>query len=341
MPTSMTPSNEFWIAESKKDSSFDDNYNRGKELGRGATSVVFRCEQKGTDKPFAVKTLHKNVDKKIIRTEIGVLLKLKHPNVIQLKEIFETPLHLDLVLELVTGGELFDRIVARGYYSERDAASSIRQICEAVGYLHENDIVHRDLKPENLLYQDTSEDALLKIADFGLSKIMSDSVTMQTVCGTPGYCAPEVLHGTPYGPEVDMWGVGVITYILLCGFEPFYDDRGDKYMFQKILNANYEFISPWWDDVSLNAKDLIMKLLVLDPKKRLTAKEALRHPWVLGNAAKFSHMENTQENLKEFNAKRKLKAATQAIMIATKLGFEFTSASPPRPASASSAEGKN
>ncbi|XP_077988978.1 calcium/calmodulin-dependent protein kinase type IV-like [Glandiceps talaboti] len=343
MPASTTPSavHDFWIAESQKDASFDDYFQLGKELGRGATSVVYRCEQKGTCKPYAVKTVRKNVDKKIIRTEIGVLLKLKHPNVIQLREIFETPSELNLVLELVTGGELFERIVARGYYSERDAASCVRQICEAVSYLHDNDIVHRDLKPENLLYQDTSQDALLKIADFGLSKIMSDNVTMQTVCGTPGYCAPEVLYGKPYGPEVDMWSVGVITYILLCGFEPFYDERGDQHMFQKILRADFEFMSPWWDDISLNAKDLVSKLITLNPKRRLTVKQALQHPWVLGNAAKFRHMEVTQEKLKEFNAKRKLKAATQAVMIATRMGLEFvTSITPPRPASASSAEGR-
>ncbi|XP_070541852.1 calcium/calmodulin-dependent protein kinase type IV-like [Ptychodera flava] len=342
MPASATPSgaHEYWISQSIKDTTFDHYYGLGKELGRGATSVVYRCEQLGTGKPFAVKNLPKNVDKKIIRTEIGVLLKLKHPNVIQLREIFETQSELHLVLELVTGGELFERIVARGFYSERDAADCVRQICEAVAYLHQNDIVHRDLKPENLLYQDTSADALLKIADFGLSKIMSDSVTMQTVCGTPGYCAPEVLYGKPYGPEVDMWSVGVITYILLCGFEPFYDERGDKHMFQKILNSDYEFMSPFWDEVSLNAKDLISKLLVLQPKKRLTAVQALQHPWVKGRAAKFNHMEGTQKNLREFNAKRKLKAATQAVMIATSLGFDFSVAAPPRPASASSAEGR-
>ncbi|XP_043920410.1 calcium/calmodulin-dependent protein kinase type IV [Protopterus annectens] len=289
------------------------------EITVGATSVVFRCRQKGTQKPYAVKILKKNVDKKIVRTEIGVLLRLSHPNIIKLKEIFETPVEISLVLELVTGGELFDRIVEKGYYSERDAADAVKQILEAVAYLHEHGVVHRDLKPENLLYATPAPDAPLKIADFGLSKIVDDQA-MKTVCGTPGYCAPEILRGCAYGPEVDMWSVGVITYILLCGFEPFFDERGDQYMFKRILNCDYDFVSPWWDDVSLNAKDLVKKLIVLDPKKRLTTQQALQHPWVTGKAANFAHMDTAQKKLQEFNARRKLKAAVKAVVASTRLG---------------------
>ncbi|KAI9520469.1 Calcium/calmodulin-dependent protein kinase type IV [Dissostichus eleginoides] len=242
-----------------------------------------------------------------------------------------------------------------------------------LSYLHENGVVHRDLKPENLLYADLSLDAPLKIADFGLSKIIDDQVTMKTVCGTPGYCAggsmtcvvalmsdsgssdaftapaalwdftllsvgasvghlasnglfslstsvaPEILRGNAYGPEVDMWSVGVILYILLCGFEPFFDPRGDQYMYSRILNCDYEFVSPWWDDVSLNAKDLVSKLIVLDPHKRLSVREALQHPWVLGKAARFSHMDTAQRKLQEFNARRKLKAAMKAVVATSRM----------------------
>ncbi|XP_018419270.1 PREDICTED: calcium/calmodulin-dependent protein kinase type IV [Nanorana parkeri] len=310
---------DYWIDGSNKDT-LAHYYELESELGRGATSVVYRCRQKGTSKPFAVKMLKKTVDKKIVRTEIGVLLRLSHPNIIKLKEIFETPTEISLVLELVTGGELFDRIVEKGYYSERDAADAVKQILEAVAYLHENGIVHRDLKPENLLYATPAPDAPLKIADFGLSKIVDDQVTMKTVCGTPGYCAPEILRGCAYGPEVDMWSVGIITYILLCGFEPFYDERGDQYMFKRILNCDYDFVSPWWDDVSLNAKDLVKKLIVFDPKKRLTTLQALQHPWVTGKAANFAHMDTAQKKLQEFNARRKLKAAVKAVVASTRLG---------------------
>ncbi|XP_052011412.1 calcium/calmodulin-dependent protein kinase type IV isoform X1 [Apodemus sylvaticus] len=302
-----------------------DSVSGSSQWSRGATSIVYRCKQKGTQKPYALKVLKKTVDKKIVRTEIGVLLRLSHPNIIKLKEIFETPTEISLVLELVTGGELFDRIVEKGYYSERDAADAVKQILEAVAYLHENGIVHRDLKPENLLYATPAPDAPLKIADFGLSKIVEHQVLMKTVCGTPGYCAPEILRGCAYGPEVDMWSVGIITYILLCGFEPFYDERGDQFMFRRILNCEYYFISPWWDEVSLNAKDLVKKLIVLDPKKRLTTFQALQHPWVTGKAANFVHMDTAQKKLQEFNARRKLKAAVKAVVASSRLGSASSS----------------
>ncbi|KAK3561671.1 hypothetical protein QTP86_012487 [Hemibagrus guttatus] len=267
---------------------------RALNVPMGATSVVYRCEEKQTEKPYAAKVLKKTIDKKIVRTEIGVLLRISHPNIIRLKEIFETKTEISLILELVTGGELFDRIVESGYYSERDAAHVIKQILEAVAYLHENGVVHRDLKPENLLYADLSIDAPLKIA-------------------------PEILRGNAYGPEVDMWSVGVILYILLCGFEPFFDPRGDQYMYSRILNCDYEFVSPWWDEVSLNAKDLVSKLIVLDPHKRLSVQQALEHPWVLGKAARFSHMDTTQRKLQEFNARRKLKAAMKAVVATSRM----------------------
>ncbi|XP_074851334.1 calcium/calmodulin-dependent protein kinase type IV isoform X2 [Carettochelys insculpta] len=285
---------DYWIDGSNKDT-LAHYFELESELGRGATSIVYRCRQKGTQKPYAVKMLKKTVDKKIVRTEIGVLLRLSHPNIIKLKEIFETPTEISLVLELVTGGELFDRIVEKGYYSERDAADAVKQILEAVAYLHANGIVHRDLKPENLLYATPAPDAPLKIA-------------------------PEILRGCAYGPEVDMWSLGIITYILLCGFEPFYDERGDQYMFKRILNCEYDFVSPWWDDVSLNAKDLVKKLIVFDAKKRLTTFQALQHPWVTGKAANFAHMDNAQKKLQEFNARRKLKAAVKAVVASTRLG---------------------
>ncbi|KAK1805807.1 hypothetical protein P4O66_012856 [Electrophorus voltai] len=321
MPTSRSGAGavEYWVEGSRRDVPVEEFYTTGPELGRGATSVVFRCEEKQTEKPYAAKVLKKTIDKKIVRTEIGVLLRLSHPNIIRLKEIFETETEISLILELVTGGELFDRIVERGYYSERDAAHVIKQILEAVAYLHENGVVHRDLKPENLLYADLSIDATLKIADFGLSKIIDEQMTMKTVCGTPGYCAPEILRGNSYGPEVDMWSVGVILYILLCGFEPFFDPRGDQYMYSRILNCDYEFVSPWWDEVSLNAKDLVSKLIVLDPRKRLNVRQALEHPWVLGKVARFSHMDTTQRKLQEFNARRKLKAAMKAVVATSRM----------------------
>ncbi|XP_044139393.1 calcium/calmodulin-dependent protein kinase type IV-like isoform X1 [Bufo gargarizans] len=319
MPT-CKPEDIYWIEGSERENGLGHFYILKQELGSGATSTVFKCEEKGTQKSYAAKTIKKTIDKKIVRTEIGALLRLSHPNIIKLKEIFETPSQIILILELVTGGELFDRIVERGYYSERDAACVVQQILEAVTYLHANGVVHRDLKPENLLYADMSPNSLLKIADFGLSKIIDDQTAMKTACGTPGYCAPEILRGSPYGPEVDLWSIGVITYILLCGFEPFFDVRGDQYMYSRILTRDFKFLSPWWDEISLNAKDLVQKLIVLDPRKRLTTSQALQHPWVTGRAAKLFHMDRTQRKLQEFNAKRKLKAAMKAVVASSRLG---------------------
>ncbi|XP_052792506.1 calcium/calmodulin-dependent protein kinase type IV-like isoform X2 [Mya arenaria] len=305
---------DFWIAESVKDRSFDDYYELGKELGSGATSKVYKCNAKGSDQAWAVKVINKKVDRKVVKTEVGILLKISHVNVIRMKEIFETPTQILLVLELVTGGELFERIVNRGKYSEKDAALAVREMLEGLEYLHKNDIMHRDLKPENLLYENLSEKAKLKIADFGLSKIIGAQVTTNTVCGTPGYCAPEVVKGKCYDTKVDMWSIGVIAYILLCGYEPFYDDE-ETIMYKKILKGNYEFDSPWWDNITENAKDFIRKLLIVDVKSRLSAVDALKHPWVIGSAADDKHLEETQKKIKEFNAKRKLKALTDITLV--------------------------
>lgn len=222
-------------------------------------------------------------------------------------------------MEYVTGGELFDRIVQRGFYSERDAATCVRHMLKAVEYLHENDVVHRDLKPENLLYENDSEDSNLKVADFGLSKMLQNEIQTSTVCGTPGYCAPEILLGKTYDKSVDIWSIGVIAYILLCGYEPFYDED-DRKAYKKILNCDYEFTSPWWDDVSQNGKDFIASLLQSDPKKRPTATKALKHRWVEGKAAPSMPIPNDAlAKLKEFNSSRKLKVATRALQAAVNL----------------------
>ncbi|KAH9489677.1 Calcium/calmodulin-dependent protein kinase type IV [Bulinus truncatus] len=303
----------FWFTESIKDKNFEDLYDLGKELGRGATAVVYKCTAKGTNQAWAVKIMDKKVEHKTIVTEVGILLKIDHPNIVRMKEVYETEDKVYIVLELVTGSELFERIVSEQFYSEEQAAKAVRDIITAIDYLHKHDIAHRDLKPENIMYENLSQDSKLKIADFGLSTIVSNKVSLVTVCGTPGYCAPEVLKGERYNKSCDMWSIGVITYILLCGYEPFYSEN-EAQMFKKILKGEYKFESPWWDDVSNNAKDLVRKLLVVDPAKRITASAALKHVWVTGMANRKTHMENTVDKIKEFNARRKLKFTTDAIM---------------------------
>jgi len=277
--------------------SITDKYIIQEELGRGAFSVVKLAVEKSTGTKYAVKVINKtNVGQDMVRlaTEMEILKKVDHPNIICLKEIIDTKNCLFIVTELVTGGELFDKIVELGQYSEKDAATLVSKIVSAIDYLHDINIVHRDLKPENLLLKDHSSISEVKLADFGLSKIVGTKVMMQTACGTPGYVAPEVLNATGYDKEVDMWSIGVITYILLCGFPPFYNDSLPE-LFEQIMKADYDFPEEYWKDISEDAKDFIRKLLVVNPAKRLTGKQALAHRWLSGNAPA------TKLNSKELN----------------------------------------
>ncbi|XP_005404601.1 PREDICTED: calcium/calmodulin-dependent protein kinase type 1G [Chinchilla lanigera] len=254
-------------------------------LGSGAFSEVFLVKQRVTGKLFALKCIKKSpaFRDSSLENEIAVLKKIKHENIVTLEDIYESTTHYYLVMQLVSGGELFDRILERGVYTEKDASLVIRQVLSAVKYLHENGIVHRDLKPENLLYLTPEENSKIMITDFGLSK-MEQSGVMSTACGTPGYVAPEVLAQKPYSKAVDCWSIGVITYILLCGYPPFYEETESK-LFEKIKEGYYEFESPFWDDISESAKDFICHLLEKDPSERYTCEKALRHPWIDGNTA--------------------------------------------------------
>jgi len=264
-----------------------DKYIIQEELGRGAFSIVKLAVEKETGIKYAVKMINKSSvgqDLTRLTTEMEILKKVQHPNIICLKEVIDTKNCLFIVTELVTGGELFDKIVEIGSYSEKDAANLVAKMVSAIDYLHEMNIVHRDLKPENLLLKDANSISEVKLADFGLSKIVSQKAMMQTACGTPGYVAPEVLLAKGYDKEVDLWSIGVITYILLCGFPPFYNEKL-QLLFEQIMKADYDFPEDYWSDISDNAKDFIRKLLVVDPKKRLNGKDALKHPWLTGNAS--------------------------------------------------------
>jgi len=291
-------------------------YDLKQELGRGAFSIVYLAAQKASGQQFAVKVINKkDLGKdyeKNLKMEVDILKKVNHPNIIALKELFDTPDKLYLIMELVTGGELFDKIVEKGSYTEHEAAQLVRKIVSAVEYLHNLGIVHRDLKPENLLLKRADNDLEIAIADFGLSKIVGQQMMMQTACGTPSYVAPEVLNASGYGKEVDMWSIGVITYILLCGFPPFYGDTVPE-IFEQIMEANFDYPEEYWGSVSKEAKDFINKLLVVDSDKRLSAGDALKHPWLASvgatgtgkalNTVKFKELiterQNTRSKLRE------------------------------------------
>ncbi|XP_047204413.1 calcium/calmodulin-dependent protein kinase type 1D-like isoform X2 [Girardinichthys multiradiatus] len=255
------------------------------KMGSGAFSEVYMVSEKKTGHLYALKCLKKkHLAHSNLENEINVLKRIKHENVVGLEDFYESRTHYYIVMQLVSGGELFDRILDKGVYTEKDASKVIKQVLEAVSYLHENSIVHRDLKPENLLYYNMDENAKIMVTDFGLSKALEHGV-MSTTCGTPGYVAPEVLAQKPYSKAVDCWSIGVITYILLCGYPPFFEENETR-LFSKIMRAEYAFHSPFWDEISESAKDFIRNMMEKTPTKRLTTKQALRHPWIAENTAK-------------------------------------------------------
>ncbi|XP_068442167.1 calcium/calmodulin-dependent protein kinase type 1D [Clinocottus analis] len=287
-------------------------------LGTGAFSEVVLAQEKLTARMFAVKCIPKKALKgkeSSIENEIAVLRKIKHENIVALEDIYESPDHLYLIMQLVSGGELFDRIVEKGFYTEKDASTLIRQVLDAVNYLHKMGIVHRDLKPENLLYFNPQDESKIMISDFGLSKMEGSGDVMSTACGTPGYVAPEVLAQKPYSKAVDCWSIGVIAYILLCGYPPFYDENDSK-LFEQILKADYEFDAPYWDDISDSAKDFIGSLMEKDPAKRFTCDQALRHPWIAGDTALCKNIhESVSRQIKKNFAKSKWRQAFNATAV--------------------------
>eukprot|EP01103_Thecamoeba_quadrilineata_P019181 TRINITY_DN7660_c0_g1_i1.p1 TRINITY_DN7660_c0_g1~~TRINITY_DN7660_c0_g1_i1.p1 ORF type:complete len:304 (+),score=56.07 TRINITY_DN7660_c0_g1_i1:23-934(+) len=284
-------------------------YSLKEEIGRGAFSVVRLGVHKKTGEKVAVKIIDKSslgADVVRLETEINILKKVSHPNIIHLKELIETPSILAIITELVTGGELFDKIVEQGSYSEKDAATLITKMVSAIEYLHEQGIVHRDLKPENLLLKSDEDITEVKLADFGLSKIVGTQNMMMTACGTPSYVAPEVLSASGYDREVDLWSIGVITYILLCGFPPFYHENLGN-LFEDIMAANYDFPEDYWNHISKEAKDFIKRLLVVNPAERMTAAQARSHGWLQKQKVAVDHKLPPQfkSKMKEYNEQRK------------------------------------
>ncbi|KAE8618974.1 hypothetical protein XENTR_v10009553 [Xenopus tropicalis] len=303
---------------------FTDEYQLYEEIGKGAFSVVRRCVKLCTGHEYAAKIINTKKlsarDHQKLEREARICRLLKHPNIVRLHDsISEEGFHY-LIFDLVTGGELFEDIVAREYYSEADASHCLHQILESVCFTHSCDIVHRDLKPENLLLASKCKGAAVKLADFGLAiEVQGDQQAWFGFAGTPGYLSPEVLRKEAYGKPVDIWACGVILYILLVGYPPFWDEDQHK-LYQQIKAGAYDFPSPEWDTVTPEAKNLINQMLTINPAKRITAHEALKHPWVCqrSTVASMMHRQETVECLKKFNARRKLKGAILTTMLATR-----------------------
>ena len=294
----------------------DEVYLMKEEIGHGAFSVVNRCVHRVTGKEFAVKVIRtRNMSQRELQKlerEARICRKLVHPNIVRLHQTFKDACTHYMVFDLVCGGELFDDIVAREFYSEKDASRALLQMLDSVRYCHSQGVIHRDLKPENLLLANQTPNSPLKLVDFGLAVELTPSGgdSWFGLAGTPGYLAPEVLKRLPYGKAVDVWACGVILYIMLVGYPPFWEEDQED-LFDKIRKADYSFPSPEWDSVTKDCKDLLKRMLEVNPTHRISAIQALRHPWVrhADRVASRVHRQSTVDGLKKFNARRKLKGA--------------------------------
>jgi len=287
-------------------------YAIGEELGRGAFSVVKKAVNRKTNADVAIKFIDKKYVEKqdliFVAREIDILKKVNHPNVLKLIEVFELDDYIALIMELIRGGELFYKIVEKGNYSEKDAASIIAQLIDAVAYLHDQGVAHRDLKPENLFCEESKKFSPFRvvIGDFGLSKDFDSGSSLETAVGTPDYVAPEIITAEEtYNESVDLWSCGVIAYVLLCGYSPFLANT-QAGLFERIIRAEYSFPDPEWTDISEEAKDFIRGLLVKEPKKRATARDCLQHPWLSGSFSSSSPLSqgNIQKKLTDYNVGR-------------------------------------
>ncbi|GAA5897925.1 serine/threonine-protein kinase [Sporobolomyces salmoneus] len=309
-------------------------YKTGKTLGQGTYAVVKECVHIKTGKYYACKVINKRLmagREHMIRNEISVLKSISqgHTNIVTLWDYFETQNNLYLVTDLCQGGELFDRICALQYFKEQDAAKLVKTVMSAVDYLHSHGIVHRDIKPENLLYRSKDPESDLLLADFGLSKVMDDNQfsALTTTCGTPGYMAPEIFKKIGHGKPVDVWAMGVVTYFLLCGYTPFDRDNQVEEI-QAICSADYAFEpEEYWQGVSQTARDFINRCLVIDQTSRMTAPEALAHPWLssLGsshpaaNTSSYNPPDLLPSLRKNFDARGTFRRAIFAVRAAAAL----------------------
>lgn len=288
-------------------------YNLGRELGRGEFGVTYLAIDVETGEKFACKSISKkklktDIDIEDVRREVEIMKSLpKHVNIVSIKDTYEDDNAVHIVMELCEGGELFDRIVAKGHYTERAAAVVMRTIVEVVQACHRHGVIHRDLKPENFLLANKKEASPLKAIDFGLSIFFKPGQRFSEIVGSPYYMAPEVLKRN-YGPEIDVWSAGVILYILLCGVPPFWAET-EQGVAQAIIRSVVDFKRDPWPKVSDSAKDLVKKMLDPDPKKRLTAEQVLEHPWLqnASGAPNVSLGETVKARLKQFSVMNKLK----------------------------------
>jgi serine/threonine-protein kinase Chk2 len=288
---SIESQNDSWIPRE-----LSDKYTIAKVLGRGACGEVRLAFTKGSCKKVAVKVIQKKrftvsgglqdlSGSKEVMNEVQILKSLQHPCIIAVEDVIDTPTALYIIMELVDGGELFDRVVSAGHLSESTAKLLFYQMVLGVKYLHDRNVSHRDLKPENILLSSDEEETLVKVTDFGLSKFIDGNTMLKTFCGTPNYLAPEILLSAgsgSYTKAIDCWSLGVILFICLAGYPPFSDDRSDKPLNEQILRGDYQhyFHEAEWNVISSDARNVVERLMCVDYIKRITLAEALDHPWL-------------------------------------------------------------
>ena len=292
---SLQPNGISWTFRSVAPSdrpAFRERFSVGRHLGKGHFADVFEVQNRQTNQKFAAKVIKKRLvrDHKVFLQEIGLLMSCTHPLITCIRDVFDTADHIYIILELAAGGELFDRIVSVGKFSEETTRHVFRQLFEALVYLHKHAIVHRDIKPENILLS-SAQDYQIRLADFGLAKVISGESATTTLAGTPSYIPPEMLTRSAdnqlrYSRKVDSWSAGVVLYICLCGFPPFSEELAPPSMRDQIRNGQFGFTRPYWDTISVEAKDLVCRMLTVDVASRISVEDALHHPFITGTDAR-------------------------------------------------------
>ncbi|CAM9708993.1 unnamed protein product [Chrysoparadoxa australica] len=311
---------------------FREVYEVGEKLGAGAFSVVHACRHSLTGENFAVKIVDQSElmdeDREALANEVAIMKELSHPHVVELKATFEEGDMIYLVMELVTGGELFSRILRRTAFEEPAARELMRVLVVAVSYLHSHDVVHRDIKPENLLLVDENEDCHIKVADFGFAERISNLENVDSGCGTPQYVAPEILRGQHGTEKVDVWSIGITLFVLLGGYPPFYA-RDTTLLYEKVTSGEFEFLSPFWDHISRDCKDFIKCTLDLDVGRRYSAAQLLEHRWLKGEEPTQGLGSIKSPCRAQVARRRSLRVCCLAVLAVVKLGRKCRLARPP------------